>query len=286
MTTNQEKTNDAGHVFCAHCGTENPEGAYSCDRCGEKIYFPDPQKPPPMGIVECQNCLTANEVRASYCVRCGESLTDAARISVLGAGSPTRQAPHAAPGGIRMRQRDREPGETPTSSPEHDHQQPDAAGPEEAPSRPAGRTREPERERDQRDAAREKAAEQVRREAESSEGVNDSGTRTGRLPDSAKGWNTAAFLIGPIWGPANGVWLGVLGIIVFAIPGGLLSVGLKFTLYLAYGAFLGFRGNEMAWRAKRWPSLDHFRRVQQQWMLLALVVNLVLLFVVPLVLRG
>jgi H+/Cl- antiporter ClcA len=63
-------------------------------------------------------------------------------------------------------------------------------------------------------------------------------------------------------------------------------MGVKFTLYLLYGAFLGLRGNELAWRAKRWRSLAHFKQVQQQWMLVALVVNLVLLFVIPIVTRG
>ncbi len=286
MTTDQEKTNSDGHVFCAHCGTENSKDTYSCDRCGEKIYFPDPLKPPPMGIVECQNCLTANESRASYCVKCGESLTNAARINVLGSGDSARKAPHTQPGGIRLRQRDREPTQRPPSSPDPKRPEQGPPSTKVPPTAPGARIREPEREREQREDAREKAGEQERQSTDSNEGANDSGTRSGRLPKSAKGWNTAAFLIGPIWGPANGVWLGVVGILFFVIPESILTLGLRFTLYLAFGAFLGFRGNEMAWRARRWPSLQHFRRVQQQWMLVALVVNLVLLFLIPILLRG
>lgn len=304
MTTDENKRKDAEHVFCAHCGTENPTDVYSCDRCGEKIYFPDPLKPPPMGIVECQNCLNANESRASYCVQCGEPLTNAARISILGASDPARQAPHSPPGGIRMRQRDQEPGAPSTRTPEQDRpvQRPptESQPPRNDPSRtgttdppvdpavaPEARVREPKQEREQREAARDKVAEQERLKAESSQGENDSGTKSGRLPKTARGWNTAAFLIGPIWGPANGVWLGVVGLVFFVVPESVIpiGIGLKVTLYLAYGVFLGFRGDEMAWRAKRWPSLEHFRRIQQQWMLAALVINISLVFILSFVLR-
>ncbi len=294
MTTDQEKQSGEGHVYCAHCGTENEPAAYSCDRCGERIYFPDPMKPPPMGLVECQNCLTSNEARASYCVRCGESLVNAARISVLGSGDPARQAMHSQPGGIRLRQRDSEPAPGPSAEPtrpepRRQESEERRSAPLEAASRPVARPREPDQERDRRAQAREKAAEQERERARESEGVNDSGTRSARLPQSARGWNTAAFLIGPIWGPANGVWLGILGLLFFAVPGSVPTLGevsIKVLLYLGFGAFLGFRGNELAWRAKRWPSLEHFRRVQQQWMLVALVVNIIALFVIPIVVRS
>ncbi len=281
MTTDEEKQNETAHVFCAHCGTENEADAYSCDRCGERIYFPDPLKPPPMGLVECQNCLTSNESRASYCVKCGESLANAARISVLGSGDASRGAMHSQPGGIRLRHREPEASEQQAAEPKPRERQPQAA-----PRSPQGRVREPEREREQRNAARERAAEQERERARESEGVNDSGTRSGRLPQSARGWNTAAFLIGPIWGPANGVWIGVLGLLFVVVPSSvptLGEVGVKILLYLGYGAFLGYRGNELAWRARRWASLEHFRRVQQQWMLLALVVNILLFFLIPIV---
>jgi len=115
------------------------------------------------------------------------------------------------------------------------------------------------------------------------EGVNDSGTKSGQVPVSARGWNTAAFLISPIWGPANGVWLGIIGALILVLP---IPFFWRLLLYLAFGAYLGLRGNELAWKYKRWNSIEHFKRVQQQWMLLALVVNIVLLFVVPAVLSG
>ena len=282
MTPDQEKTGTSDSRFCAHCGTENKKSAYACDRCGERIYLPDVNSPPPLGLVECQKCLTANEARASYCVNCGNSLATAARISLLGGGESGRRAPRSDPAGIRISQRGRDPSAR-RRAPEQERprEKPPAPEPERA-----TRTREPRAEQAQRESARKRAEEQERQRAEASS-ENNSGTRSAHLPQSARGWNTAAFLIGPIWGPSNGVWLGIIGLVFFFIPSGISvlgSLGMKFTLYLAYGAFLGFRGNEMAWRAKRWQSLEHFKRVQQQWMLLALVVNLALLFIVPILL--
>lgn len=267
MTSDQDTTKGKDSHFCAHCGTENAKDVYSCDRCGERIYLPDPKSPPALGLVECQQCVTANETRASYCVKCGSSLANAARISVLGGGESARRAPHSEPDGIRVSPRGRDPVIRRRSEPERHLP---GSGPESE---------------ELREAARAGVTEQERQQEESSAGENTSGTRSARLPQSARGWNTAAFLIGPIWGPANGVWLGVVGLTFLFIPESILTLGLRFTLYLAYGAFLGFRGNEMAWRARRWASLEQFRKVQQQWMLLALVVNLALLFLIPVLLR-
>ncbi len=289
MTSDQDTTKSNDSHFCAHCGTENGKDVFSCDRCGERIYLPDPNLPPALGLVECQTCVTANEARASYCVNCGSSLANAAHISVLGGRDGARRAPHGEPGGIRISQQGREPAAR--REPEPDRHLPDTGPDKRGSSQPtlSGRERKPEIEQQQREAARVKAGEKERQEAESSAGENTSGTRSAQLPPSARGWNTAAFLIGPIWGPANGVWIGVIGLIFFVIPsdvGALGTMGLKFTMYLAYGAFLGFRGNEMAWRARRWSSLSHFKKVQQQWMLLALVVNIALLFVIPILTRS
>ncbi len=290
MTSDHETTEKSGSRFCAHCGTENDIDTYSCDRCGERIYLPDPLKPPPMGLVECQTCTTPNESRAVYCVICGNTLTNAARISILGGADPERQIPHSQPGGIRLRRREHEPAVRQAPVPERKRPAPgrkrsETEGNSAERPEPTSTAREPELEREKRDVARARVAEQEQQKSEASDGENTSGNRSAQLPQSARGWNTAAFLIGPIWGPANGVWIGVVGIVFLVIPESILPLAMKFTLYLAYGAFLGIRGNQLAWRARRWNSLEQFKRVQQQWMLLALVVNLALLFIIPIMLR-
>ena len=278
MTSDHETGQQKETLYCAHCGTENGAGAYACDRCGEKLYIPDPMRPPPMGLAECSNCTTANEARASYCVKCGNSLADAARISVLSASDSSKQAVQARPSSIRISPQAKQTPEEPRSA---------ASAP--APSR-SDEDRQAER-REQsgeenhrrREEARERTARAVQAEQASSQMENNSGTRTATLPRSARGWNTAAFLLGPIWGPLNGVWLGLLGLVFFLIPSSVEpfgSRGVQFFLYLTFGAYLGYRGNLLAWRAKRWQSLEHFMRVQQQWMLVALVINVLLLMVI------
>lgn len=284
MTSDQEQNGDTGSIFCAHCGTQNRNDTYSCDRCGERIYFPDPLRPPPLGLVECQNCTTANETHATYCVKCGNSLANAARVNVLRGGGDAARHPRSQPGGIRLRQRERERRPETTRRQDRERR---ATEPDQRDRPPAeSRVRETDRERAQRESARAKAREQERNKSEVDEGENTSGTRSARLPPSARGWNTAAFLIGPIWGPANGVWLGVVGLVFLVMPESVLSIMPKLLLYLGYGAFLGYRGNELAWRARRWTSLEQFKRVQQQWMLLALVVNIALLFAIPILLNS
>ena len=132
-----------------------------------------------------------------------------------------------------------------------------------------------ETERADRERAREMAQERQREQSDSEPETNDSGTRSARLPRSARGWNTAAFLLGPVWGPANGVWLGVIGLVFLFLP--FLDIPTRMILYLAFGALLGLKGNEMAWKARRWNSVEHFKRIQQAWMMFALVVNIILL---------
>ena len=270
-------------LYCAHCGTRNDADTYSCDRCGERIYLPDPRQPPPLGLAECPKCLTANETRATYCVKCGSPLANAARITVGSAQGRARPAPHTEPGGIRISRR---PREEPQDVPRQTESQRHRSAAEERVGRERQERERRLREQREQEIAQARAREQDqersrRRGADMQEPradeVNDSGKRSARLPGSARGWNTAAFLIGPIWGPANGVWLGILGLLFLALP---LSLGLRLALYLGYGAFLGLRGNELAWRSKRWTSIEHFKRVQQLWMLLSLVVNLIVLFII------
>ena len=283
--TSEELTTQGGNIrFCAHCGTKNAADADSCDRCGERIYLPDPTQPPPLGLAECPKCVTANEIRASYCVKCGSGMANAARITVMGGTDRARQAPHADPAGIRISQRSRE-----------------GAGTMRRP--PAGRPRE-----DEARASRQQREEQPRQRGPIERGqrrwgqqgqqgrrgqapddnaptVNDSGTGSAHVPATARGWNTAAFLIAPVWGPANGVWIGVISLIFLAIPAEALDWGWKLSLYFTYGLFLGFKGNELAWRGRRWPSVEYFKRVQQLWMVGTLALSAVLIIVLPIVLQ-
>jgi hypothetical protein len=69
--------------------------------------------------------------------------------------------------------------------------------------------------------------------------------------DQLRGWNWGAFMFSWIWGIFNRVWLSFL---VF-IPG----------LGTIWAFVLGAKGNEWAWKAKHWESMDAFKRHQKAW---------------------
>jgi zinc-ribbon domain len=81
-------------------------------------------------------------------------------------------------------------------------------------------------------------------------------TSTGRnadgdIPDGVKGWSWGAFLLNWIWAIGNRTWWGLLAIIPY--------VGVIVAIWL------GLKGREMAWKNRRWDSLEHFNRVQRKW---------------------
>ena len=85
------------------------------------------------------------------------------------------------------------------------------------------------------------------------------------VPAEIDRWNWGAFILSGIWAIAHGVWIGLLAFVPF--------VG----FIMAF--VLGSKGNEWAWRKKRWASVETFKRSQRNWTLggvavLALVVVL------------
>lgn len=71
------------------------------------------------------------------------------------------------------------------------------------------------------------------------------------VPREIEGWNWGAFLLNWIWSIGNNVWIGLLSLIPYA---GIIML-----------VILGVKGNEWAWRYKRWDSVEHFRRTQRKW---------------------
>ena len=71
------------------------------------------------------------------------------------------------------------------------------------------------------------------------------------VPPEAQRWNWGAFFLTWIWGLGNQVYIALLALIPL--------VGLVMIFVL------GAKGNEWAWRNKRWDSVEHFVRVQKKW---------------------
>jgi hypothetical protein len=98
------------------------------------------------------------------------------------------------------------------------------------------------------------------------------------VPEEVKGWSWGAFGLTWIWGICNSVWIALLCFIpLFGI---------------AWAIVLGLKGNEWAWRNKRWDSIEHFKSTQRSWNIAGIVLFaisivaqvIILAVVIPLVL--
>jgi hypothetical protein len=90
------------------------------------------------------------------------------------------------------------------------------------------------------------------------------------IPAEIKGWNWGAFLLGGFWSIGNRVWIGLLSFIPY--------IGFWVKIYL------GIKGNELAWKNKRWNSIEQFKSAQRKWAIAGLVV--LVLFLLLLILIG
>lgn len=246
-TTNQA----ANSVYCAHCGTKNPDNIDACERCGELLIRPDPAHPHELGIKSCPDCNTVNESHARFCIGCGRDIDAIMATSAAPrAARPTHPPPPtAAPVGQPTPKRPPRPASPDPGNPGNPSE---VRRPTPGPGRPSVVTSGA-------------GAEDLRNGAEAAaHAPSDSGTPEAQLPEELKGWNWGAFLLPFIWGPFNRVWIGLGGLVVFAIPPIPWELGVLG--YVALALVMGSRGNEWAWRARKWESLDHFRKVQRVWM--------------------
>lgn len=86
---------------------------------------------------------------------------------------------------------------------------------------------------------------------------NSGGGKTIVPPPGVKGWSWGAFLLNWIWAVGNKTWIGLLCFVPY--------IGFLVSIYL------GVKGRELAWRNRRWDSLDHFNRIQRKWSVWGLV---------------
>jgi hypothetical protein len=83
-------------------------------------------------------------------------------------------------------------------------------------------------------------------------GENNSGGGSSITPPiGVRGWSWGALLLNWIWAVFNKTWIGLLCLVPY--------VGFLVSIYL------GVKGRELAWRNKRWESLEHFNQVQKRW---------------------
>ena len=212
-------------VYCMHCGTAASVDDYACDRCGERVYIPDPSRVPPLGFTSCQACSSVNEAHASYCAVCAAEIDQSARISPDGAAAARNEG---------ARSSDRTSGRNDAES-DNDRRGGYRIG---AGSFRPGQWGLPRR-------------------ARSSRGEED------QTPEEIQRWNWSAFILGPIWGVVHGLWWTILGYIALTpLP---LPLPVRIIVFFGVMLILGLKGNEMAWRARQWDSAEKFLAVQQRW---------------------
>lgn len=85
------------------------------------------------------------------------------------------------------------------------------------------------------------------------------------VPAEIKGWNWGAFLLGFFWSIGNKVWIGFLCLIPY--------VGFVMAIVL------GIKGNEWAWKSRRWASIEQFKANQRGWAIAGLVVASISFFI-------
>lgn len=81
--------------------------------------------------------------------------------------------------------------------------------------------------------------------------INNSGMKENDFPDGVKGWSWGAFFLNWIWAGFNKSYIGLLAFFPY--------IGFFVAIYL------GFKGRQLAWKHKKWESLEHFNRVQRKW---------------------
>ncbi len=230
--------------FCAHCGTENDKGGYACTRCGERLVEVQESSSAPLGLNSCARCGSANNTRAAYCWVCGSEMHDSVRIAPK--PQPAVEIPSAAT--PRTYRPDLNPVSTPSTKPASEErvEQPDLRGP--ASDSDSGI---------QQDVP---ISAQNPFGSPDAPAQNTSGTRDGEIPEGVKRWNWAAFLMPAVWGLFSGV---PYTVILFGAA--FLPPMIQLIVMVCASVFLGARGNELAWRGKKWRSVEHFNAFQKQW---------------------
>ncbi|OYU44974.1 MAG: ribonuclease G [Burkholderiales bacterium PBB4] len=78
------------------------------------------------------------------------------------------------------------------------------------------------------------------------------------VPAEIKGWNWGAMMMNWVWGLFNGTFIALLMFVPFV----------NFFMFFVLGA----KGNEWAWRNKKWDSVEHFKSVQRKWAIAGLII--------------
>ncbi|HEY9666330.1 MAG TPA: protein kinase [Coleofasciculaceae cyanobacterium] len=100
------------------------------------------------------------------------------------------------------------------------------------------------------------------------------------VPEEIRGWNWGAFFFPGIWCIPNRVWIGLVAwtdLSVITLP---ITLGMTWP---AIAILLGVKGNEWAWKSRRWKSIRAFKRHQRFWAIAGFFLVAVFLLLVALI---
>ncbi|NES92130.1 serine/threonine protein kinase [Okeania hirsuta] len=84
------------------------------------------------------------------------------------------------------------------------------------------------------------------------------------VPAEIIGWNWGAFFLPGLWCLTNHVWIGLIAWIDLSF----VTLGMG---WLLTGIILGLKGNEWAWKSRKWKNVAEFRKHQRIWSIISLL---------------
>ena len=103
------------------------------------------------------------------------------------------------------------------------------------------------------------------------------------VPKEIQGWNWGAFFLPGFWCIPNRVWIGLLAWTDFSLITVLFTFGMTWPIM---AVILGVKGNEWAWKSRRWQSVKDFKRHQRMWAIAGFFIAAAILLIASLVVLG
>ena len=104
-----------------------------------------------------------------------------------------------------------------------------------------------------------------------------------KVPDEIQGWNWGAFFVPGVWCLTNHVWIGLISWTDFSIVTTVFTFGMTWPIM---AIVLGVKGNEWAWKSRRWRSVKEFKRHQRLWTIVGFFIFIMLLILITLIVVG
>ena len=104
-----------------------------------------------------------------------------------------------------------------------------------------------------------------------------------KVPDEIQGWNWGAFFVPGVWCITNHVWIGLASWADFSIVTTIFTFGMTWPMM---AILLGVKGNEWAWKSRRWKSVKEFKRHQRLWAVVGFFIFVILLILITLIIVG